>query len=177
MRVCQRRGSEMPPLNKGCSFCREGTKNIVREVARLLYNFLQEPIQLSSFDEFFTNLATDFCYTVLICWYSWDSFLRRDEKYSFTFRPFQISMFASGLKFASMIVKFLLLMPLMRTKLENWHRSRPRVSFYVCPWPCKCDHNPRLCASCVKVKMATKSGKTTQTLPLKGLTGKQCRQA
>ena len=48
-----------------------------------------------------------------------------------------------------------------KSKLENWRRSRPRVSFYFCSWPCECDVNPR-CASCIKVKMATESGKTTQ---------------
>ena len=52
---------------------------------------------------------------------------------------------------------------------------RPRVSFYFCSWPGECDVNPR-CASCIKVKRATKSGKTAQALPLKGLTGKQWRR-
>ena len=54
-----------------------------------------------------------------------------------------------------------------KSKLENWRRSRPRVSFYMyfCSWPCECDVNPR-CASCIKVKMATESGLTTQALLL-----------
>ena len=62
-----------------------------------------------------------------------------------------------------------------KSKLENWRRSRPRVSFYFCSWPCECDVNPR-CASCIKVKMATESGKPLKLFTLKDLTGKQRRR-
>ena len=74
-----------------------------------------------------------------------------------------------------LMIKFQMLMLWPRSKLETQSPARGWVSIF-CLWPCDCDVNPRG-ASCIKVKMATESGKTTQALPLKGLAGKQWRHA